>query len=131
MGNKQQVSTLASTIANGAPGYAKGKNARSQLDFLVKIVMEKNTYFRKYELRAKTKRLEEWDILKKQSPRPTGVVLLGADGGMSHSVTIVDNLVFDSNSIYAMHLNKETLPDWCCNCMDGHVRASYAVRFWN
>jgi hypothetical protein len=125
MGDKQ----LASTLAQGAAGYVKGKNAHAQLDILVKLVSEKSTYFQKYELRAKKTKAEELDILYRKSPWPTVVVLLGTDGGMSHSVTIVNDLVFDSNCSYAMRLIKETL-DWCCNCTNSFKRATYAVHFW-
>ena len=126
MGDKQ----FASTLAQGAQGYVRGKSAHAQLDILVKLVREKSKYFRKYELRAKKNKVAEWNILQKKSPWPTLVVLLGADGGMSHSVTIVNNLVFNSNCSYAMDLSKKTL-DWCCNCNGGFERATFAVRFWN
>jgi hypothetical protein len=125
MGDKQ----LGSTLSQGAIGYVKGLSAGAQLDGLVRLVKEKSTYFKKFELRAKQNEIEEWDILNKKSPWPTVVVLLGSDGGMSHTVTIVNDLVFDSNCSYAMRLSKETL-DWCCNCKGGYDRANYAVRFW-
>jgi hypothetical protein len=126
MGEKQ----MACTLASGAPGYVRGKNARAQLDLLVKLIKEKSPYYKKYELRAKESKVAEWDILNSKNMWPTLVVLRGADGGQSHSVTIVNGLVFDSNCSNAMSLSKATL-DWCCNCVGGFQCATYAVRFWH
>ena len=121
---------VGNTLAQGAVGYIKGMSARAQLDTLIQLVISKSTYFKKYELRAKQSKIEEWDILNRKTSLPTVVVLLGSDGGMNHTVTVVDGLVFDSNCSYAMRLSKKTF-DWCCNCKDGYNRATYAVRFWN
>jgi hypothetical protein len=126
MGDKQ----VASCLATGAAGLAKGKNARAQLDSLIKVVKNKSSFFTKHELRAREKKVDQWDILNIRSPWPTVVVLLGGDGGQNHSVTLVGGLVFDSNCTHAMRLNRETL-DWCCNCEAGFIRAAYALRFWN
>jgi hypothetical protein len=126
MGDKHVADRLASV----AGSQALGNNARSQLDVLTKLVKAKNNYWRKHELRAKQRTLDEWDILNGRTPFPTLVVLLGGDGGQSHSVTVVNDLVFDSNCTHAMRLSKETL-DWCCNCQAGFVRAAYALRFWH
>ena len=123
MGDKDVASWLATTAA----GFAKGRNARGQLDLMAKKVKEKSSYFRKCELRVKKSKVDEWDILNIRSPWPTVVVLLGGDGGQSHSVTLVGDLVFDSNCTHAMRLTRETL-DWCCNYKTG---LSYALRFWN
>jgi hypothetical protein len=123
MGDKQ----FGCTLSQDAIGYVKGMSACAQLDVLVRLVKEKSLYFKKLKLRAKQNKIEEWNILNKKSPSwPTVVVLLGSDGGMSHTVTIVNDLLFDSNCSCAMRLSKETL-DWCCNCKDGYKRATYAL----
>ncbi len=119
---------LPSWLANVAPRLAKGRNARDQLDLLAKKVKEKSLFFQKYELRVHKTQVQEWDILNIRSPWPTLVVLLGGDGGQSHTVTLVGDLVFDSNFTQTMRLNKEIL-DWCCNCKGGFERAVLAVRF--
>ena len=124
MGNKE----VASKISNSSVGFAKGKSARQQLDFIGKLVKDNSTFFKKTQLRSKKKAVETWDSLNKFQPGPTIIVLLGADGGQNHCVTLVNDLVFDSNCYYAMRLNKETL-DWCCNCKGGFKRAVYGVRF--
>jgi hypothetical protein len=54
------------------------------------------------------------------------VVLLGGDGGQSHSVTLMGDLVFDSNCTHAMHLQMETLDS---NCKIGFMCAAYPLRF--
>jgi hypothetical protein len=64
MGDKQEGCTLS----QGAIGYVKGMSARAQLDVLVRLVKEKSTYFKKFQLRAKQNKIEEWDILNKKSP---------------------------------------------------------------
>jgi hypothetical protein len=125
MGDKQVASSLSSVAISEAKG-----DARTQLDMLTKLVKEKSTYWRKHQLRTKQKKIELLDILHVRSPMPTLVVLLGADGGQSHSVTLVNDLVFDSNCTHAMRLSKHTL-DWCCNCPGGFVRAVYVLRFWH
>jgi hypothetical protein len=117
-------------LANVASHLAKGRNARGQLNLLAKKVKEKGLFFQKYELRVKKTHVQEWDILNIRSPWPTLVVLLGGDGGQSHAVTLVGDLVFDSNCTHAMRLNKETL-DWCCNCKTGFMCAAFVLRFRN
>jgi hypothetical protein len=124
MGDKH----VASWLVSGALAIAKGRNARGQLGLLARVLKKKSSFFRKYELRAKQSKVDEWDILNLQSPWST--VLLGGDGGQRHGVTLVGDWVFDSNCTHAMRLNKETL-DWCCNCEAGFKRATYALRFWN
>jgi hypothetical protein len=124
MGDK----STASFFSRGAVGYAKGQNARDQLDFIMKEMKSRQKYFNKIEFRYKKKAIDNWDILHKQHPGPTVIVVGGADGGQNHSVTLVNDLVFDSNCYHAMRLSEETL-DWCCNCKGGFERAVLAVRF--
>ena len=126
MGDKHFPSMLAA----GAKAYVTGKNACEQLNLITKIVIEKSSYFKKYELRAKPKKLELWNLANDHNRFPTLVVLRAADGSTDHSVVIVNGLVFDRNTGNAMKLSKATL-DWSCNCEDGYVGALYALRFWH
>jgi hypothetical protein len=41
------------------------------------------------------------------------VVPLGGDGSIGHAITIVGDLIFDSNQTHALKLGKNSL-DWCC-----------------
>ena len=42
------------------------------------------------------------------------VILCGSDGSVSHSVSICQNYIFDSNRRHALPMLKESL-DWCCS----------------
>ena len=68
------------------------------------------------------------DIFSNTSPFTTLVIPIGSDQGIQHAITIVNNLVFDSNVEVAMHLCKETL-DWCTNTPGGYQKVYYAMRF--
>ncbi len=46
-------------------------------------------------------------------PFPTLVVPIGSDGSVSHAVTVVDDLIFDSTQKYALKLGPQSL-DWVC-----------------
>jgi len=126
MGDKQ----IGALLAAGAEGYVRGKNARAQLNLLSKLVIQRSTYFNQYQLRAKQKKMDFWDLPNSRNPWPTVVVLKAGDGSTDHSVVIVNGLVFDSNTGSAMKLSKATL-DWCCSCVGGYVGAQYALRFWH
>ena len=47
------------------------------------------------------------------TPYPTIVVPIGIDGSISHVVTVVDDLIFDSTQKYALKLCQQSL-DWIC-----------------
>jgi len=66
---------------------------------------------------------------------PTLVRLCSSDGGVSHCVTIVGSLIFDSNATEPLPLCRASL-DWCCDTTDGCARRKFsfvfkAVRFWH
>ena len=61
------------------------------------------------------------------TPYPTLVVPVGYDGSVSHAITVVDDLIFDSTQERAMKLSQQSL-DWICG--DCGCRAiDIAVRF--
>ena len=53
------------------------------------------------------------DILENPTRFPTLLHLIGCDGSSNHSVTVVDDLIFDSTQDYALKLKKESF-DWIC-----------------
>ena len=57
----------------------------------------------------------------------TILVLIEHDNVASHTVTIIDGLVFDSVLPHPLILSKESL-DWCCNCEGGMKGIKYAVK---
>ena len=61
------------------------------------------------------------------TPYPTLVVPVGWDGSMSHAVTVVDDLIFDSTQTHAFKLTRQSI-DWICgDC--GCRELAVAVRF--
>ena len=53
-----------------------------------------------------------FDIITNMSVCPTLLVLLGADGSVSHAVSSTGNWLFDSNLVNAQPLTQELL-NWC------------------
>ena len=121
---------IACLLATVATSYVHGKNARDQLNLLSRLVIEKGSYFRKFELRAKSRTIDLWDLPNSHNRFPTVVVLRAVDGSTDPSVVIVIGLVFDSNAGNAMRLRKPTL-NWCCNCKGRYEGALYALQFWH
>ena len=56
----------------------------------------------------------QWNILQNEKDRIVCVLLNGEDGKKDHSITLVGDLLFDSNFEYAVKLCKQTL-DLCCS----------------
>ena len=79
----------------------------------------------KFEIFQDDKRL---DIFGNKSRNPTLVVPVGSDGGTQHAITVVDNLIFDSNVEVALRLCQDSL-DWCTNAPRGFHPVHYAIRF--
>jgi hypothetical protein len=72
-----------------------------------------------------------YDIYNNTSEWITVAQLQAVDGSVAHAVTIVGNLVFDSNVARAMSLCQKTL-DYCCSTdtkMGKFQKVRYAVRF--
>lgn len=57
--------------------------------------------------------MKNFNIFENCSMWPTLCILQSSDGSLSHAVTVVDNLIFDSTTYRAMEINRENL-DWCC-----------------
>jgi hypothetical protein len=111
----------------------EGKLLKEALKGIHKIMMEKaksiSGYVRFNERR--TKRLINWllpdQLVELLTPYPTLVVPVGWDGSMSHAVTVVDDLIFDSTQTHAFKLTRQSI-DWICgDC--GCRELAVAVRF--
>ncbi len=75
----------------------------------------------------KRKRPFTWDHLFSDiTPYPTLVIPVTATGRMTHCFTVVDDLLFDSISPYALKLRQDTI-EWIFN--DEDVSIFYALRF--
>ena len=55
-----------------------------------------------------------WSILQNDNNRLVSVILEGSDGKRDHAITLVGDLLFDSNFEFAVTLCKDTL-DLCCS----------------
>lgn len=65
--------------------------------------------------KGRTKRNIEWkDVLDNYTPFPTVVIPLLPDGSTSHAFCIVDDLIFDSSTQFALKLQWESV-QWICN----------------
>jgi len=75
--------------------------------------------------------LRHFDILSNNSKWPTVCGLTGSDGGTTHAVTVCGDVLFDSNTKFALQLNRDNL-NWCCGA-DGvnvqYVKVHLAYRF--
>ncbi len=69
-----------------------------------------------------------YDPVKNTSVHPTLLQLMGKDGGTQHTVTAVDNWIFDSVEERALPLTKENLSH-CCGTVLGFDRVYAAYRF--
>jgi hypothetical protein len=61
----------------------------------------------------------KFNILEDRTIFPTVLSLEASDGGTQHCITIVGNLIFDSNCSRALKLSKEAL-DHCCSSDTTH-----------
>ena len=96
----------------------------------MKCVRHHDLTLKSVQVRKKRHALAAWEPLETENyAQPMVAIMLGADGGAQHAVTIVQDLIFDSNLKRALKLTKESL-DWCCNCEGGYVMLKSAVKFW-
>jgi len=79
---------------------------------LVELVC--NSYLRYY---PKVYRRQQLNPVRDHSPYPTLVRLCGTNGGIGHCVTIVGDIIFDSNTTTPLPLSRESL-NWCCSVED-------------
>ena len=64
-------------------------------------------------------------LVNEKSPWPTIIIPWGRDGSISHAITIIDDLIFDSTQEKAMKLTKESL-DWIC-IKNGGIESIYVA----
>ena len=74
------------------------------------------------------RRMSAEELCKERTIYPTLVVLRCKNGATNHSVTVVDDLIFDSTQSHAMKLCQESL-DWICSINDGYEAIHAAYRF--
>ena len=100
-----------------------------QIEGLVKCVRHHDLMLKSVQVWKKRRVLASWEPLGMENyAQPVVAMMLGADGGAQHAVTIVQDLIFDSNLKRALKLTKELL-DWCCNCEGGYIMLKSAVQF--
>ena len=78
--------------------------------------------------RRKTKPLSIESLVSRHTQFPTLVIPMGKDKSLSHAVTVVDELIFDSTQERALKLTKESL-DWICGSRDGCESLDQVLRF--
>jgi hypothetical protein len=112
------VGDAAEKLAKLAPSL-EGKNVNECLR-KISTVMEEHVpsiaWFSKanvHRRRRKMIRIGKEDIVTLLTPYPTLVIPIGHDGSVSHAITIVDDLIFDSTQKYALKLGEQSL-DWTC-----------------
>jgi hypothetical protein len=116
----------AAEIANIAPKYeASSAFGIFNWEKLLQIMQTKFKFLQPKKLSPKV------DLLKDKSPYLSVVVLMSSDGGIQHAVTVIGDIVCDSNCEYAMPLCKEAL-DFCCSTENQklqYVRIYHGFRF--
>ena len=78
-----------------------------------------------FNQRGKKKTMTVKSLINEKSPWPTIVIPRAHDGGISHAITVIDDLIFDSTQEKAMKLTKESL-DWIC-IKNGGIESIYAA----
>ena len=82
-----------------------------------------------YQQRTKSgllRTLTVFDVINNLSPYPTVIIPVLADGSVSHAFCVVDDLIFDSITPFALKLQKESL-NWIFN--DSEMDIYLAIRF--
>jgi hypothetical protein len=95
----------------GTPGNESLVSLRKRLDEMAPGGVPCQWFNRKRK--GKTVQPMTLDTILLGFPNPVVVIPIGSDGSVSHAVTIVDNLVFDSTQTHALKLCKDTF-DWIC-----------------
>ena len=67
-------------------------------------------------------------LVQKYTPYPTIVVPLGNNGSISHAITVVDDLVFDSTQKYALTLSHKYF-HWICGGLGTSDQVWGTIRF--
>ena len=86
------------------------------------------TIFNSRTRNRKKRELTLSQLCSQRSPFPMVVVLRGIDNSISHAVTVIDDLVFDSTQEYALKLTLESL-DFICLQFKGVGRIEEAYHF--
>jgi hypothetical protein len=122
--NKKQIASVVSSMATKYM-YTP---VDEQLNKLGSIAQEKDcdllvtkwmTRKRVGKFDLKTETFHCWALV---------VIPLGGDGGISHAITIVGDLIFDSTQSHALKLRKNSL-DWCCANNRGFESIYMAIKF--
>ncbi len=123
LGQKHTGSVLASV----AKKYANVP-ADEQLKAAINAVKEHDNVYNKVDYWKKEKALAKHDLIRDSNENPKLIVLRGCDGGVQHAVSVVGNIIFDSNKQKGLVISKQSL-DWCCNCNGGFSRIHALVQF--
>lgn len=129
----------AKILASQAPkfdGLPQDVAMRKLREFMVNLVptigrptifnRKKNPLKNKKGQGGKVRRIT-WDTLFNEIvPHPTVIIPVGPDGTPTHAFCIVDDLIFDSTTPYALKLKKESV-DWIYN--DNETQIYEAYRF--
>ena len=93
-------------------------------------VSKVKVYDNRYKKGGKGKRhkrsIDLWNQEPEDKKMPLILILKGSDGYLGHAITLVDDLIFDSNLLEALTFNKESI-DWCCNCKGGFANSYHAI----
>jgi hypothetical protein len=82
------------------------------------------TIFGKRTARGKLRRLTWDDLFTELTPYPTLVIPVLSDGTIYHAFCVVDDLIFDSITPFALKLKKESL-DWIFHDKEVHIFQAY------
>ena len=102
--------------------------ADEQLKAAINAVKEHDNVYNKVDYWKKEKALAKYDLIRDSNENPKLIVLRGCDGGVQHAVSVVGNIIFDSNKQKGLVLSKQSL-DRCCNCNGGFSRIHALVQF--
>jgi hypothetical protein len=123
----------AASIISAKSEDLENEDMKSILAFLrqvmAQLVPEIGIYvwYNKRRRRRPMNTLQKKELIEFLTPYPTIVVPLANDGSVSHAITVVDDLVFDSTQKYILKLGMQTL-DWVCgDCGCGSIQT--AIRF--
>ena len=67
------------------------------------------------------KTLSRHDLFRDLNDNPKLIVLHGCDGGVSHAISVVGNVIFDSNRKEGLVVSNESLDWYAATAMGGSV----------
>ena len=121
-------SSVLSSLANTFSMFHFEQAIETLVDFMPSLVPQlgRPTIYQRRTKSRILRRLTIDDVINDLSPYPTLIIPFVADGNVSHALCVVDDLIFDSITPFALKLQRESF-DWIFNNCE--LKIYLALRF--